>query len=88
MLEPLDISMNPQLQKAVFRPGRIMITYPRSTNWIAISWEDGKKHTDTMTLKFLHRVQSEGFKSSGRFYETSNEMLGMTPATYRGGAIT
>jgi AraC family transcriptional regulator of adaptative response/methylated-DNA-[protein]-cysteine methyltransferase len=26
-----------------------------------------------------------GFNSSGRFYETSNEMLGMTPTTYRDG---
>ena len=33
-------------------------------------------------------IYDAGFNSSGRFYETSNEMLGMTPATYREGAIT
>jgi hypothetical protein len=54
MLEPLDISINPQLHKAVFRPGQI-ITYPRSTNWLVLSWEDGRTHTDTMSLKFLNR---------------------------------
>jgi AraC family transcriptional regulator, regulatory protein of adaptative response / methylated-DNA-[protein]-cysteine methyltransferase len=30
-------------------------------------------------------IYGAGFNSSGRFYETSNEMLGMTPAAYRGG---
>ncbi len=58
MLEPLDILVNPQLQKAVFRPGQIMITYPKSTNWIAISWDDGKQHTNTLSLKFLREVQT------------------------------
>jgi AraC family transcriptional regulator, regulatory protein of adaptative response / methylated-DNA-[protein]-cysteine methyltransferase len=32
-------------------------------------------------------IYSAGF-NCGRSYETSNEMLGMTPATYREGAIT
>ena len=30
-------------------------------------------------------IYGAGFNSSGRFYETSSEMLGMTPATYRDG---
>jgi AraC family transcriptional regulator, regulatory protein of adaptative response / methylated-DNA-[protein]-cysteine methyltransferase len=30
-------------------------------------------------------IYGAGFNSSGRFYETSNEMLGMTSTTYRGG---
>jgi AraC family transcriptional regulator of adaptative response/methylated-DNA-[protein]-cysteine methyltransferase len=34
-------------------------------------------------------IYETGFHSSGRFYETSNEVLGMTPTTYRaGGANT
>ncbi len=30
-------------------------------------------------------IYDAGFNSSGRFYETSHEMLGMTPTAYRGG---
>jgi len=58
MLEALDISENPQLEKAVFRPGQIVVTYPNSTNMLVISWDDGKEHTDPMTLKFLRGVQT------------------------------
>ena len=35
--------------------------------------------------KVTGAIYGAGFNSSGRFYETSNEMLGMTPAAYRGG---
>jgi methylphosphotriester-DNA--protein-cysteine methyltransferase len=35
--------------------------------------------------KVTDAIYGAGFNSSGRFYETSNEMLGMTPAAYRGG---
>jgi len=42
-----------------------------------------RSHTVTEAL------YEAGFRSSGRFYETSNDMLGMTPSSYRaGGANT
>jgi AraC family transcriptional regulator of adaptative response/methylated-DNA-[protein]-cysteine methyltransferase len=37
--------------------------------------------SDTVT----EAIYSAGFNSSGRFYETSDEMLGMTPTDYRAG---
>jgi hypothetical protein len=58
MLEPLDILENPQLKKAVFRPGQIRVTYPTSVNWIAVSWDDGRKHTETLSLNFVREVRS------------------------------
>ena len=56
VLEPLDISENPRLARGVFRPGQIVITYPNSVNWLAMSWDDGKKHTRTMSLKFVRQI--------------------------------
>lgn len=37
--------------------------------------------SDTVT----EAIYKAGFNSSGRFYETSNEMLGMSPSTFRAG---
>jgi hypothetical protein len=56
MLEPPILSESPMLAKAVFRPSQIIVTYPAITNWIAISWADGKVRTNTMTLKFLRKA--------------------------------
>jgi AraC family transcriptional regulator of adaptative response/methylated-DNA-[protein]-cysteine methyltransferase len=33
-------------------------------------------------------IYEAGYNSSGRFYETSNEVLGMTPSTYRAGGAS
>jgi hypothetical protein len=56
MLEPPDMTVRPDLKGAEFRPGQIMITFANSVNWIAISWEDGKPHDNTMSLKFVRNV--------------------------------
>lgn len=40
-------------------------------------FEDPRRLTDT--------ILDAGFNSNSRFYETSNEVLGMTPTTYRNG---
>lgn len=56
MLEPPDITLSPHLQRATFRPGQIIVTFAKSANWIVISWDDGKPHTDTMSLKFMGNV--------------------------------
>ncbi|SED40316.1 hypothetical protein SAMN05444161_3130 [Rhizobiales bacterium GAS191] len=56
MLGPLDLALNPQLNNAKYRPGQISVSYPSSTNWIAISWDDGRRHNDTLSLQFLREV--------------------------------
>ena len=57
MLEPPDITLSPHLQRATFRPGQIMITFAKSANWIVISWDDCKPHPNTMSLRFLQKVE-------------------------------
>jgi AraC family transcriptional regulator of adaptative response/methylated-DNA-[protein]-cysteine methyltransferase len=32
-----------------------------------------------------HAIYEAGFQSSGRFYETANQLLGMTPSSFRAG---
>ena len=44
LLEALDLNKYPFLQGARYRPSRILISYPASTNWVTLSWEDGKAH--------------------------------------------
>ena len=41
LLEPPDVRKYPFLREAKYRPGRIVIACPSSTNWITISWDDG-----------------------------------------------
>jgi len=52
LLEPLDLAKYPFLRGAKYRPGRIDISYPSSTNWISISWEDGNAH-ECLSIKFV-----------------------------------
>ncbi|HEY1589075.1 MAG TPA: bifunctional DNA-binding transcriptional regulator/O6-methylguanine-DNA methyltransferase Ada [Rhodanobacter sp.] len=40
-------------------------------------------HSDTVTSA----IYDAGYSSNSRFYETSNQMLGMTPSSYRAGGI-
>jgi hypothetical protein len=58
MLESLDFALNPHLKDAKYRPGQISVSYPSSTNLIAISWEDGRQHEDALSLRFLREVGS------------------------------
>lgn len=44
LLEPLDVDKYPFLRGANYRPGRIIISYPTSTSWLTMSWEDGRTH--------------------------------------------
>jgi hypothetical protein len=41
LLEPLDVAKYPFLCVAKYRPGRIVVSYPSSTSWVTMSWEDG-----------------------------------------------
>jgi hypothetical protein len=44
LLELSDVEKYPFLREAKYRPGRIVISYPSSTNWVTMSWDDGKTH--------------------------------------------
>lgn len=44
LLEALDLTKYPFLNSANYRPGRIVISYPNSTSWVTLSWEDNRAH--------------------------------------------
>jgi hypothetical protein len=52
-----DESKNPFLRGAKYRPGRVAISYPTSTNWLTMSWDDGKSH-EALTVQFVQPVPS------------------------------
>lgn len=52
LLEAPDFNKYPGLGNAKYRPGRIVISYPTSTNWVTLSWEDGKAH-EPLTVQWL-----------------------------------
>lgn len=56
LLQTPDFSKYSMLREAKYRLGRIIISYPASTKWITMSWDDGNAH-DHMTVKWLHRLQ-------------------------------
>jgi hypothetical protein len=58
MLEPPDLNIVPQFKQAKYRPNQITVSYPHTMNWIAISWDDGKQHNETLSLQFLQTVGS------------------------------
>jgi hypothetical protein len=58
LLEPPDVGKYPFLRETKYRPGRIVISYPSSTNWLTMSWDDGRAH-DHLTVKFVRPVQTK-----------------------------
>jgi hypothetical protein len=66
MLEPTDIGKYPFLRDAKYRPGRIEISYPSSTNWVTMSWADGKAYHETLMVKFVQQVQRRAPKRHSR----------------------
>ncbi|MCS3695017.1 hypothetical protein ABIF07_000216 [Bradyrhizobium elkanii] len=58
LLEPLDESKYPFLRGARYRPGRIVISYPASTNWLTMSWDDGRVH-EPLTMLFVRPVHAK-----------------------------
>ena len=52
LLETPDVKRHPFLREAKYRPGRIVVSYPISTNWVTMSWEDGLVH-DHLTVQFV-----------------------------------
>jgi hypothetical protein len=54
LLEPHDLTKYPFLSGAKYRPGRMVISYPTSTSWITLSWEDDKAH-EALTVQWLQK---------------------------------
>lgn len=52
LLDAHDMTKYPFLRGAKYRPGRIQISYPTSTSWVTLSWEDRKAH-ETLTVQWL-----------------------------------
>lgn len=44
LLESPNLTKYPFLEGARYRPNRIVISYPLSTNWLTMCWDDGKEH--------------------------------------------
>lgn len=57
LLEPALLPHIPELAQAVFRPGKIIIRHPPSIHEVILSWDDGKRHRDEMSLAFVQRVK-------------------------------
>jgi hypothetical protein len=54
LLEAQDLNKYPFLRGARYRPRRILISYPASTNWMTLCWEDGKRHEE-LTVQWRSR---------------------------------
>ena len=52
LLEGADLNKYSGLRDAKYRPGRIVISYPSSTNWVTLSWDDSKAH-ETLTVQWV-----------------------------------
>jgi hypothetical protein len=55
LLEPPDESKYPFLRGSRYRPGKIAISYPASTNWLTMSWDDGRSH-EALTVQFVQPI--------------------------------
>jgi hypothetical protein len=55
LLEPPDERKYPFLRGTRYRPGRIAISYPASTNWLTMSWDDGRSH-EALTVQFVQPI--------------------------------
>jgi hypothetical protein len=56
LLETPDEGKYPFLREAKYRPGRIVISYPSSTKWVTMSWDDGTAHQH-LTVQFVRPVR-------------------------------
>jgi hypothetical protein len=53
LLEPALLPYIPELARAVFRPAKIIIRHPSSSHEVNLSWDDGKRHREEMSLSFV-----------------------------------
>jgi hypothetical protein len=56
LLEPLETAKYPFLRGAKYRPLRIVVSYPTSTNWLTMSWNDSKFH-ENLIVQFVQPVR-------------------------------
>lgn len=54
LLDAVELTKYPFLISAKFRPGRIVVSYPTSKNWVTLSWDDNKAH-EIITLQWLEQ---------------------------------
>lgn len=54
LFEAPDLTKYPDLRDARYRPARIVISYPKSTNWVTLSWEDDKAH-EALILQWVQQ---------------------------------
>lgn len=52
LLDAHDLIKYPFLAGAKYRPGRIAISYPTSTCWVTLSWEDNRTH-EALTVQWV-----------------------------------
>lgn len=55
LLDTPDLTKFPFLLSAKHRPGRIEISYPSSTSWITLSWDDEKVH-EVLTVQWINQT--------------------------------
>lgn len=55
LLDGCDLEKYPSITAAMYRPGRIEISYPKSTSWITLSWEDGNQH-EALTVQWVQKL--------------------------------
>lgn len=55
LLEVSSLAKIPDLLGAKYRPSRIVISYPTSTNWVTLSWDDGEVH-EPLTVQWLQQA--------------------------------
>jgi hypothetical protein len=65
LLEAQKLNKYPFLRDARYRPSRILISYPASTNWMTLSWEDGKPHQE-LTAQWLSRSNQRQNQESAK----------------------
>lgn len=58
LLAPPDAHKHAFLVGAKYRPSRVVISYPSWSNWVTMSWDDGKPHEE-LTIQFVKRVPPE-----------------------------
>jgi hypothetical protein len=57
LLEPALLPTIPELAGAVFRPGKVIIRHPPSIHQVILSWDDGKRHREELSLALVRRVK-------------------------------
>lgn len=52
LLNARNLDKHSGLRNAKYRPGRIVVSYPTSTNWVTLSWDDSEAH-EPLTVQWV-----------------------------------